>query len=170
MLESPRVWDSLLLQVEKRGHSDNVQWLHTFISCIKFESSTITLVCNYRRWNDILVFTSHSPCRCTFLVTSNFMMISLLLWGEEGKVTPSYTVCHKACPDIVAIESPFQLYRTHFNLHASVILEWPMSQVTLHNKHGFRTRSSWNYNQRKDWSTLLKTGCQKQNESGEVIS
>ena len=52
-----------------------------------------------------------------------FMMMSLLLSGEEGKVTPSYTVCHKACLDIVAIESPFQLYRTHFNPHASVILE-----------------------------------------------
>ena len=52
-----------------------------------------------------------------------FMMMSLLLWGEEGKVTPSYTVCHKACLDIVAMELPFQLYRTHFNPHASVILE-----------------------------------------------
>ena len=85
MLESPRVWDSLLLQVEKRGQSDNVQWLHTFISCIKFASSTITLVCNYRRWSDILVFTSHSPCRCTFLVTSNLWWCHYCCGGKRGK-------------------------------------------------------------------------------------
>ena len=120
---------------EKRGRSDNVQWLHTFISCIKFASSTITLVCNYRRWNDILVFTSHSPCRCTFLVTSNLWWCHYCCGGKRGKWRHHTLFVTRHVLDIVAIESPFQLYRTHFNPHASVILEWPMSQVTLHNKH-----------------------------------